>query len=87
MLKIAKCSSDKRITEINESFTTSYTREKSSVETPSLSNSTSGYAESAPAWRRQRLSLLTSTSRTALARIAAQSSPAESLAFDRLFYP
>jgi hypothetical protein len=86
LIKIDIESNDKHGMEIKWNFSSSYTRDKFSVETPLLSSSTSEPVEFAPAWRRQRLSLLTSTSPTALARIAAQGSPAELLAFDRLFH-
>jgi hypothetical protein len=86
VLKTDSVSNNKHETKIKESSINSYARGKFSVETPPLSSSTSEPVEFAPAWRRQRLSLLTSTSPTALARFTAQGSPPELLALDRLFH-
>lgn len=73
MLEIEKAGDEKHSTELGTELANPSTQSKFSIESPFLSSSASQHAESALAWRRQRLSLLTSTSPTALARIATQS--------------
>lgn len=88
MFEVDRPNDSESTTELSERSSWLYTKNRLSINTSLLSISISRHAETAPAWwRRQRVSFLTSTSPMALARIAAQSSPAELLAFDRLFRP